>query len=159
VYEIFLNEEKLDETFSFKEAGSNLGEKIQTNFSQTTLNMFKNQEQQEDGDEETSFGKIRSSKTESYAKFEDGLKLRIKKEQRIGDSNNFQVKNLVFVETTKKNLNKIVMSIITDNCIVIDGPLSSGKTTLIEYLASKTNNKLIKYQMDEYMDSKVFFKS
>jgi hypothetical protein len=44
VYEIFLNEEKLDETFSFKEAGSNLGEKIQTNFSQTTLNKLVHQE-------------------------------------------------------------------------------------------------------------------
>ena len=49
------------------------------------------------------------------------------------------------------------MSIVTDNCIVVDGPLSSGKTTLIEYLASMSKNKLIKYQMDEYMDSKVKF--
>jgi midasin (ATPase involved in ribosome maturation) len=62
---------------------------------------------------------------------------------------------LVFVDTTKRNLNKIVMSVITDNCIVVEGALSTGKTTLVEYLAEQTGSKLIKYQMDEFMDSKV----
>ena len=48
------------------------------------------------------------------------------------------------------------MSVISDYCIVVEGDLSTGKTMLIEYLASQTNNKLIKYQMDDFMDSKVF---
>ncbi len=90
--------------------------------------------------------------------FNDGLRLKIKNisdSDRQDFSQNEELKSIVFVDTTKRNLNKIAMSIVTDNCIVVDGPLSSGKTTLVEYLANKSNNKLIKYQMDEYMDSKV----
>lgn len=46
------------------------------------------------------------------------------------------------------------MSITTDNCIIVEGALSCGKTTLIEHLAEKNKQQLIKYQMDDFMDSK-----
>jgi predicted AAA+ superfamily ATPase len=59
------------------------------------------------------------------------------------------------VETTKKNLSRLEMSIQSDYCIIVNGALSSGKTSLIQYLADKHNRKLIKYQMDDFMDSKV----
>lgn len=90
---------------------------------------------------------------DEYLNFND-LKLK-KKRKSTGIQVDASKSTLVFVDTTRKNLNKIVMSIITDNCIVVEGELSTGKTTLVEYLAQKSNNKLIKYQMDEFMDSKV----
>ena len=65
--------------------------------------------------------------------------------------------NLVMVETTKNNLTRLEMSVQSDYCIIVNGALSSGKTSLIQYLADKNNRKLIKYQMDDFMDSKVSF--
>ena len=59
------------------------------------------------------------------------------------------------VETTKQNLSRLEMSIKSDYCIIVEGALSSGKTSLIQQLADKYNKKLIKYQMDDFMDSKV----
>ena len=59
------------------------------------------------------------------------------------------------VETTKQNLSRLEMSIKSDYCIIVEGGLSSGKTCLIQQLADKYNKKLIKYQMDDFMDSKV----
>ena len=51
------------------------------------------------------------------------------------------------------------MSITTDNCIIVEGSLSSGKTTLIEHLSRQANMELIKYQMDDFMDSKALIGS
>lgn len=65
----------------------------------------------------------------------------------------------MLVETTKENLNRLEMSITTDNCIIVEGSLSCGKTTLIEHLAKTTRVKLIKYQMDDFMDSKALIGS
>jgi chloramphenicol 3-O-phosphotransferase len=59
------------------------------------------------------------------------------------------------VETTKQNLSRLEMSIKSDYCIIVEGALSSGKTSLIQQLADKYNKKFIKYQMDDFMDSKV----
>ena len=59
------------------------------------------------------------------------------------------------VDTTKQNLTRLEMSIKSDCCIIVEGCLSSGKTSLIQQLADKNNKKLIKYQMDDFMDSKV----
>ena len=65
----------------------------------------------------------------------------------------------MLVETTKQNLQRLAMSITTDNCILVEGPLSCGKTTLIEHLAKTNKAKLIKYQMDDFMDSKALIGS
>lgn len=124
---------------------------VETNFSNTTLSTFRNQEEDDNVNN--------TSQSESFVEFNDGLRLKIKNisdHEKQNFAENDELKSIVLVDTTKRNLNKIAMSIVTDNCIVVDGPLSSGKTTLIEYLANKSNNKLIKYQMDEYMDSKVY---
>ena len=94
---------------------------------------------------------------ETYVEF-DGLKLDKKAPNASSGydlEDNDPLNDIVFVDTTRKNLNKLVMSIISDYCIVIEGDLSTGKTMLVEYLARQTNNTLIKYQMDDFMDSKV----
>ena len=67
-------------------------------------------------------------------------------------------KEIVSVETTEKNLKRIEMFIRSDNCLIIQGGLGSGKTKLVEYLADRRRKKLIKYQMDDFMDSKVNYK-
>ena len=51
------------------------------------------------------------------------------------------------------------MSITTDNCIIVEGALSCGKTSLIEHLAEKNKQQLVKYQMDDFMDSKALIGS
>ena len=94
---------------------------------------------------------------ETYVEF-DGLKLDKKAPNASSGydlEDNDPLNDIVFVDTTRTNLNKLVMSIISDYCIVIEGDLSTGKTMLVEYLARQTNNTLIKYQMDDFMDSKV----
>ena len=63
----------------------------------------------------------------------------------------------MLVETTRINLQRLEMSVSTDNCIIVEGVLSCGKTSLIEHLAEKYQKQLIKYQMDDFMDSKVEF--
>ncbi len=151
VHEIFLIDEKQSDVISFKSNSSSHLAEIETNFSKTTLSSFRNQEEDDD------LNNV-SNQTETYVEFNDGLRLKIKnisEREQQNFSQNDELKSIVLVDTTKRNLNKIAMSIVTDSCIVVDGPSSSGKTTLIEYLANKSNNKLIKYQMDEYMDSKV----
>jgi ABC-type uncharacterized transport system fused permease/ATPase subunit len=62
---------------------------------------------------------------------------------------------IVYVDSTKTNMNKLALSIINYNSIHVEGDLGCGKTTLVTNLAKLTDNKLIKYQMDDYMDSKV----
>ncbi len=63
--------------------------------------------------------------------------------------------DLVPVSTTLNNIELLDMAITTDLCIIVEGAISSGKTSLIEHLAIKNFKKLIKYQMDDFMDSKV----
>ena len=94
---------------------------------------------------------------ENFASFDDGLKLQIrinKESQNVNYDDDLILKNIVFVETTRANLNKLHMSVMSDYCIVVEGDLSVGKTMLVEYLAKRTRNELIKYQMDDFMDSK-----
>ncbi len=55
-------------------------------------------------------------------------------------------------------MRKIALAVISNYSILLEGPPGSGKTALIEDLASITGHKLLKYQIDEYMDSKVCFK-
>ena len=52
-------------------------------------------------------------------------------------------------------MRKIALAVLNNYSIMLEGPTGSGKTTLVEELASITGQKLFKYQIDEYMDSKV----
>jgi midasin (ATPase involved in ribosome maturation) len=135
-------------TFKFKEFEHLNIKNIKTNFTQINFEEWKYFEKSD-------IENAQNLVVEKYVDF-DGLKLE-RKTNSINLSKNEDVdllKQIVFVETTRKNLNKIVMSIISDNCIVIEGDLSTGKTMLVEYLSKMTNNELIKYQMDDFMDSK-----
>ena len=124
--------------------------KIVTNFTKIELDEFRNEEEDDNDNEEEETDKLPST----YLSFDNGLKLRVKT-SNVVENNEDPANELVMIETAVRNMNKLVMSIVTDCCIMVEGELSTGKTTLIESLAHKTNNTLIKYQMDEYMDSKV----
>lgn len=123
-----------------------------TNFTKTELDQFRHEEEDEDEDEEE--GEERKPRRHGFVDFENGLKLRVKT-SRPEFKTNVGVNELAMTETGVRNLNKLVMAVVTDCCVMIEGELSTGKTSLVETLSRKTNNKLIKYQMDEYMDSKV----
>ena len=63
--------------------------------------------------------------------------------------------SLVNINSTNNNMRKIALAVLNNYSIMLEGPTGSGKTTLVEELASITGQKLFKYQIDEYMDSKV----
>lgn len=141
-HEILLLDEKQD---GIKFDCQSKGQYV-TNFSKVELDRFKNEEH----DEEC------TSCDETFVSFDKSLRLRVRSPV-VKSQNTREINELVMTETGQKNLNKLVMSIVTDCCVMVEGELSTGKTSLIENLSSQTNNKLIKYQMDEYMDSKVVF--
>ena len=139
-------------SFKFSDFDNLKLSETRTNFSRLNFEEWKFSEKSNEVEERNDLV------VEKYFEF-DGLKLEKKFPSLANDNyiddNNDQLNDIVFVETTKRNLNKLVMSIISDYCIVIEGDLSTGKTMLVEYLARETNNTLIKYQMDDFMDSKV----
>ena len=103
----------------------------------------------------TSHKKTKNFVNNFFASF-DGIYLPKQTNRSTSSSEtNLDKFNLVFVESAKSNLNRLAGAILTDLSIFVRGEASSGKTALIEYLAFKTGNKLVKFQMDEFMDSKV----
>lgn len=66
---------------------------------------------------------------------------------------------IVEVKSTKSNLRKIALGIAANEAVCLQGPVGSGKTFLIEYLASKTGRILgenfIKVQLGDQTDSKM----
>ena len=141
-------------TFKFQEFEQLKIRNVKTNFTKINFEEWKFFESNDDFPSSMSIGDSQNVAVEKFIEF-DGLKLEKKTASKIIDKTDDDLlKEIIFVETTRKNLNKIVMSIISDYCIVIEGDLSTGKTMLVEYLSKKTNNELIKYQMDDFMDSK-----
>ncbi|KAJ3654813.1 hypothetical protein Zmor_013972 [Zophobas morio] len=69
------------------------------------------------------------------------------------------VDNLVIVNSTYNNLKKIAFGLSSNRALCLQGPVGSGKTTLVEYVASKTGRKLgktfIKVQLGDQTDSKM----
>lgn len=67
--------------------------------------------------------------------------------------------DLVTVSSTQCNLFKIALGIASNKAICLQGPVGSGKTTLIEYLAHKTGHILgenfVKIQLGDQTDSKM----
>lgn len=63
------------------------------------------------------------------------------------------------VESTKNNLRKIALGIASNKAVSLEGPVGSGKTCLVEYLAGKTGRVLgesfIKVQLGDQTDCKM----
>lgn len=66
---------------------------------------------------------------------------------------------LVNVESTHSNLFKIALGVAANKAICLQGPVGSGKTSLVEYLAYKTGHVLgdnfVKIQLGDQTDSKM----
>ncbi|KAL6259526.1 hypothetical protein P5V15_009443 [Pogonomyrmex californicus] len=66
--------------------------------------------------------------------------------------------NLVPVSSTKKNLQSLAIAVGSRKCICLQGPVGSGKTALVEYLARITGHdtsNFIKIQLGDQTDSKM----
>ena len=68
-------------------------------------------------------------------------------------------KSLVMVPSTVSNLHSLVLSVASGHGVLLEGPIGSGKTSLVEYLARTTGRTsppdFIKVQLGDQTDSKV----
>lgn len=62
---------------------------------------------------------------------------------------------LTRTETVEKSLREIALSISMGWTTLIFSPISNGKTMIVEYLSEQVNQRLIKIQCSDHMDSKV----
>lgn len=76
----------------------------------------------------------------------------------LSDSSNLNI-SMVEVPSTLHNLKKIALGLTSNRAICLQGPVGSGKTTLVEYLAQKTGRNLgenfVKLQLGDQTDSKM----
>ena len=68
-------------------------------------------------------------------------------------------KSLVMVPSTVSNLHSLVLSVASGHGVLLEGPIGSGKTSLVEYLARAAGRTsppdFIKVQLGDQTDSKV----
>lgn len=77
----------------------------------------------------------------------------------ICDPKNIGNAKIVTVESTRNNLRRIALGLASKQAVCLIGPVGSGKTCLVEYLASRTGrvlgDKFIKLQLGDQTDSKM----
>lgn len=78
---------------------------------------------------------------------------------RLPEKSNLLTKSLVMVPSTVSNLHSLVLSVASDCGVLLEGPIGSGKTTLVEYVARATGRSsaphFMKIQLGDQTDSKV----
>ncbi|XP_042126882.1 midasin [Peromyscus maniculatus bairdii] len=69
------------------------------------------------------------------------------------------LKSFVLVESVCKNLQTLAVAVASQNAVLLEGPIGSGKTSLVEYLAAMTGRRkppqLLKVQLGDQTDSKM----
>lgn len=77
----------------------------------------------------------------------------------VCDAKNVGNPNIVMVDSTKNNLRRIALGLASNQAVCLVGSVGSGKTCLVEYLASRTGrllgDKFIKLQLGDQTDSKM----
>lgn len=72
------------------------------------------------------------------------------------------LKSFVLVESMCKNLQTLAVAVASQNAVLLEGPIGSGKTALVEHLAALTGRRkppqLLKVQLGDQTDSKVIKK-
>lgn len=69
------------------------------------------------------------------------------------------LKSFVLVESVCKNLQTLAVAVASQNAVLLEGPIGSGKTSLVEHLAAVTGRRkppqLLKVQLGDQTDSKM----
>lgn len=69
------------------------------------------------------------------------------------------LKSFVLVESVCKNLQMLAVAVASQNAVLLEGPIGSGKTSLVEHLAAVTGRtkppQLLKVQLGDQTDSKM----
>lgn len=85
-------------------------------------------------------------------------------EQQTSDSSSSRdqelaLKSFVLVESVCKNLQMLAVAVASQNAVLLEGPIGSGKTSLVEHLAAVTGRtkppQLLKVQLGDQTDSKM----
>lgn len=75
--------------------------------------------------------------------------------------NDGHVNSLVMIPSSKRNLHSLALAVATGSGVLLEGPVGSGKTSLVENLARMTGRTsaplLMKVQLGDQTDSKVKF--
>ena len=78
---------------------------------------------------------------------------------QLPGASNFLDKSLVMVTSTMNNLYSLVLSVASGFGVLLEGPIGSGKTILVEYVAQATGRssppEFMKIQLGDQTDSKV----
>ena len=78
---------------------------------------------------------------------------------RLPGTSNLSDKSLIMVPSTVNNLHSLVLSVASGCGVLLEGPIGSGKTTLVEYVARATGRSsppnFMKIQLGDQTDSKV----
>lgn len=68
----------------------------------------------------------------------------------------------MLVESVCKSLQTLAVAVASQNAVLLEGPIGSGKTSLVEHLAAVTGRRkppqLLKVQLGDQTDSKVIKK-
>lgn len=84
-----------------------------------------------------------------------GIYLPIHKKTDVGENKI----NFLPVDSTKRNLRKVALGVVSNKAVCLQGTVGSGKTFLVEYMATMTGRILgesfIKVQLSDQTDSKM----
>lgn len=68
-------------------------------------------------------------------------------------------KDLVLVDSTCRNLRRLALAVASQKPVLLEGPIGSGKTALVEFMAAVTGHtkttEILKVQLGDQTDSKV----
>lgn len=73
------------------------------------------------------------------------------------------MEKFVYVPSVQKSLYRLALAVSAGEPVLLQGPVGCGKTSLVEHLAAVTGRRpyeeLLKVQLGDHMDSKVYFVS
>ncbi|XP_025832475.1 midasin isoform X2 [Agrilus planipennis] len=124
--------------------------------SKSTIHFPKN----EMGTADEDFFIDQSSTIFSHVTYVGNILLPVYNKETIGEVTSSRI---IEVESTKRNLFKIALAVAANKPVCLQGPVGSGKTSLVEYVAMKTGRilgkSLFKIQLGDQTDSKLLLGS